>query len=162
MDYWYIAASLLVLCFSGVILFGAPYLPTLSRQRKVALELLDLKKGQILLEPGSGDGRVLAEAAQKGISCIGVELNPILVLASLVITWKYRKNVKIIWGNFWRKDWSEADGIFLFLMDRHIGKFDEKMKTLPKKRRLVASFAYKIPNKRMLQEKDGVFLYEYK
>lgn len=161
MAYWYIAAVLLALCFGGVILFGAPYLPTLSRQRKVALEMLDLKKGQTLIEPGSGDGRVLAEAARKGINCIGIELNPILVVASLIVTWKYRKNVKIIWGNFWNKDWSEADGIFLFLMDRHIDRFDKKMKSLPQKRRLVASFAYKIQNKRMVREKDGIFLYEY-
>ncbi|HEX5455924.1 MAG TPA: hypothetical protein VFW77_01020 [Candidatus Saccharimonadales bacterium] len=161
MAYWYIAGVFVALCFSGVILFGAPYLPTLRQQRKVALELLNLKKGQTLIEPGSGDGRVLAEAAQKGINCIGVEMNPILVLASLIITRKYRKNVKIVWGNFWHKDWSDADGIFLFLMDRHIGKFDKKMRSLPKKRRLVASFAYKIPKKRILKEKDGVFLYEY-
>ncbi|HEX5797030.1 MAG TPA: hypothetical protein VFX86_01420 [Candidatus Saccharimonadales bacterium] len=161
MTYVYLVVVFLVICFCGVLLFGAPYLPTLDRQRKTALDLLELKKGQTLLEPGSGDGRVLAEAARRGIKGIGIELNPIMVLVSLYVTRKYRKDVKIIWGNFWRKDWSEADGIYLFLIDKYIGRFDKRVKKLPKKPVKVASFAFKIPNKKPLREKDGVFLYQY-
>ena len=46
----YLIVCGVILCFCAVILFGAPYLPTLSKQKEAALDLLDLKKGQTLLE----------------------------------------------------------------------------------------------------------------
>ncbi len=153
---------MLTVCFCGVLLFGAPYLPTLEKQRKTALDLLDLKKGQTLLEPGSGDGRILKLAAKRGINAVGIELNPIMYLVSLLVTFRYRKKIKIVWGDFWKVDWPEADGIFLFLITRYMPKFDEKMKTGRKKPVKVASFAFPIPGKKPVKEKDGVFLYEYR
>jgi hypothetical protein len=123
--YW--TFLVLIICFAGVIFFGAPYLPTLSRQRQSALDLLDLKPGQTLLEPGSGDGRVLLLAAKQGVKAVGVELNPIMYVVSRIITFRYRKDIKIIWGNFWLIDWPEADGVFLFLMDRFMPRFNKKM-----------------------------------
>ena len=42
----YYIVLILIICFAGVLLFGAPYLPTLSKQRRSALELLELKKGE--------------------------------------------------------------------------------------------------------------------
>lgn len=158
--YW--ICVVLVICFAGVILFGAPYLPTLSKQRQSALDLLDLKKGQTLLEPGSGDGRVLLMAAKQGIKAVGIELNPIMYVISRIITFRYRKDIKIIWGNFWTVKWPEADGVFLFLMDRFMPRFNKKMEASQKKPTKVASFAYRIPGQKQVKEKDGVFLYHYK
>lgn len=151
----------LVVCFAGVILFGAPYVPTLSKQRRTALELLDLKPGQILLEPGSGDGRMLVEAAKQGVKAVGIELNPIMYVVSRIVTFRHRKNIKVIWGNFWLVEWPETDGVFLFLMDRFMPRFNKKMAKTQKKPTKVASFAYKIPRKKITKEKDGVFLYKY-
>jgi hypothetical protein len=45
-----------VMFFGFVILFGAPYLPTLKPQTNAALDLLDLKPGQTLLELGLWPG----------------------------------------------------------------------------------------------------------
>jgi hypothetical protein len=158
----YITVAVLSVCFCGVLLFGAPYLPTLARQRKTALELLELKMGQTLLEPGSGDGRILKLAAKQGIYAVGIELNPIMYVISLIVTFRYRKKIKIIWGDFWRVQWPEVDGVFLFLITKYMPKFDEKMAGTQKKPVKVASFAFEIPGKKMLRQKDGVFLYQYK
>lgn len=49
--------ALVIICFSAVLLFGAPYVPTLSPQVKAALELADLKPGQTLLELGAATAR---------------------------------------------------------------------------------------------------------
>lgn len=162
MLYIYWGLVLLVICFSGVILFGAPYVPTLSKSRKAAFELLDLKKGQTILEPGCGDGRILVEAAKRGLNAVGIELNPLLYLTSLVLTFRYRKQVKVIWGNFWTRDWPETDGVFVFLLDKYMDKFDNKIKSSQKTPTKIASFAFKIPGKKPVKEKNGVFLYEYK
>ena len=86
----FVIIFILVLAFGGVLLRGAPYVPTLDRQGKIALELLDLKPGQTLLELGSGDGKMLVLAARAGLNVVGIELNPLLVGVSWLRTRRYR------------------------------------------------------------------------
>lgn len=87
-----------LLAFGFVLLFGAPYVPTLAVQQQKALRLLNLKKGETLLELGCGDGRVLLAAAKQGVYGIGYELNPILFVVAKIVTWRYRKHVKVVLG----------------------------------------------------------------
>lgn len=151
---------IITLCFGLVVFTGAPYLPTLKEQKMTALDLLDLKGGQTLLEIGSGDGRVLKAAAERGLYAVGYELNPILVIVSLIVTAKHRKKVRIIWGNYWSKNWQEADGVYAFLYKDYMEKLDKKMSETGKNMKL-ASVAFKIPGKKSVKEKNGVFLYQY-
>ena len=102
MNIFILTFAALVLIFSFVIFFGAPYLPTLKPEAQKALGLLDLKPGQTLLELGSGDGRVLKQAAKQGIRGIGYELNPLLVIYSQISCWRYRKLVTFKCRNFWQ------------------------------------------------------------
>src|SRR5688572_23097228 len=113
--------------FGMVVLVGPPYLPTLRKQLNSALDLLDLQPGQTLLELGSGDGRVLRAAAKRGLRVVGVELNPVLVLVSYLITWKYRGRVRIVWASYWGPKWPEADAIFTFMLPKYMGKLDERI-----------------------------------
>ena len=78
MTWLIVALAVILLCFSGVLLVGAPYLPTLTPQVAAALELAALRPGETLLELGCGDGKVLIAAAQQGYRAVGYELNPIL------------------------------------------------------------------------------------
>lgn len=152
----------LLACFAGVLLVGAPYLPTLTPQVKAALELAKLKPEQTLIELGSGDGKVLIAAAQQGIKVTGYELNPLLVIISWLRTRKYRRNVTIIWGDFWRQEWPEADTIFTFLLPRYMKKLDTRIAHYPHKPVKLVSFAFKIPGRKTEAEKRGVFLYHYR
>ncbi len=156
------AFAVLVLLFGFVVLFGAPYLPTRRLEAETALDLLDLKPGQTLYELGCGDGRVLKRAAQRGLNAVGYELNPLLVLTARLNTWRYRKQVKVVWGNFWRADLSQADGIFVFLIDRFMEKLDKKIESEIKKPVKLVSFAFQIPNKKYSKAQNGLFLYVYK
>lgn len=157
-----LAFSAMVLLFGFVVLYGAPYLPTMKPQIRQALILLDLKPGQTLLELGSGDGRVLRAAAKEGLYAIGYELNPILVLVSYIVTWKYRKQVRIIWGNYWKKDWPQAQGIFVFLLDKYMGKLDKKITRNYKSQKIkLVSFAFPIPGRKPTRQAAGLFLYAY-
>lgn len=159
-----VAAAVLVVCFGGVLLFGAPYLPTTRPQVGAALELAGLKPGQTLIDLGCGDGRVLAIAASQGLNVVGYELNPILALVAYVRTLRYRRRAKIVWGDFWRADWPEADAIFTFLLTRYMPKLDKQVAAYQERRgapvRLV-SFAFKVPGRRPRAEKAGVYLYIY-
>ena len=148
----------LVMLFGGVLLYGAPYLPTLRTQVEAAFELLNLKKGNTLLELGCGDGKVLVAAAQKGYKAVGVELNPLLFVISWLRSLPYRGQVRVIWGDYWRVEWPDSDGVFVFLVDKYMPKLDVKMKNYKKP---LASVAFKIPNREIAAQKSGVFLYRY-
>ncbi len=158
----FIIICTVVALFGFVLLFGAPYLPTQKREVQTALDMLDLKPGETLLEPGSGDGRVMREAARRGIKVVGYELNPLLVIVSVIVTWRYRHNVTVIWGNYWLKNWPPTDGIFVFLLDKYMSKLDEKIVRSEHKPIKLVSYAFRIPGKKPLRSKRGLFLYHYK
>lgn len=151
----------LFLIFNFVVLFGAPYLPTLKQQSESTFKLLGLRPGETMLELGCGDGRMLKLAAQKGYRAIGYELNPLLALVAVIRTWKYRKQVQVVCGNFWHKEWPEAAGIFVFLLDRFMPKLDKYIVQYKHKPVKLVSFAFEIPGKKPVKKQDGLFLYQY-
>ncbi len=151
-----------VLIFSFVILFGAPFLPTLKARTAEALDLLDLKPGQTLLELGSGDGRILRAAAERGINAIGYELNPVLVLWSRLKTWKYRQNITVHLANYWRVKLPKTDGIYVFLLNPYMEKLNNKIEQEISKPVKLVSFAFEIPGKKPTKTKNGLYLYLYR
>lgn len=160
--FWQLLILLVLISFAFVLFFGAPYVPTLKKQQANALDLLALKPGQTLLELGCGDGRMLLAAAKRGICGVGYELNPLLALISYIVTWKYRKIVKIHFANFWAGDWPPADGIYVFLHTRFMKKLDKKVIQQYRGHKVkLVSYAFAIPNRQPAKTKDALFLYEY-
>jgi hypothetical protein len=156
-----VVICLFLLAFSGVLLFGAPYLPTLKKQQREALDLLSLKPGQLLIELGSGDGRILREAARRGVNSIGYELNPLLVIYSKLACWPQRKLIKIRWRNFWHISTSQADGIYTFLLDRYMTKLDKKIVAEVEKPLNLVSYTFEIPGRKFVKKQNGLFLYHF-
>jgi SAM-dependent methyltransferase len=154
-------ALVIVLAYGVVILFGAPYLPTMAKDRRAALDMLALKKGQLLIDLGSGDGGLLVEAGNRGLRAIGYEINPILVLISWARTLRFGRRVGVRWGNFWRADIADADGIFVFLLDRFMPRLDKKLATEVKPGIKLVSHAFKIPGRQPQVKKGALFLYQY-
>lgn len=165
MIFWivWVVAILLVLSFGAVLLVGAPYLPTLKSARAQALDLLDLSAGQTLYELGSGDGSLLLDAARRGINAVGYEINPLLVTIAWFRCWPHRKNIKIVWGNYWQANLAPADAIFVFLLDKFMPRLDKKIEAeRGTKSMLLATHAFKIPGRKPLAKSGAMFLYEYK
>ena len=153
----------IILCFGFVVIFGAPYLPTLKRQSDQALDLLQLKSGQTFLDLGSGDGRLLIWAARNDLNAVGIELNPILYVISKIITFRYRKKVKIIYGNFWSQSWPKVEGIYIFLHPRFMTKFLSKLKKEYSSSEVkVVSYAFKLPGVTIKKESGALYYYEFK
>ncbi len=161
MSFVFIAISAVVFLFGFVVLFGAPYVPTFSKQTRAALQLLDLQPGQTLVELGSGDGAVLVLAAQKGIRCIGYELNPLLVVFSKIRCWRYRHLVTIHCQNFWRVALPPCDGVYTFLLDHYMVKLDKKITQEITNTVKFVSYAFKVPGRTIEKQKEGMFLYSY-
>ena len=158
---FYVFAGL-VFTFGLVVLVGAPYLPTLKPNVAEAIKLLGLKRGQTLLELGSGDGRVLLAAAKQGIHSVGYELNPLLVVWTKLITWRYRKLVVVRWGNYWQAKWPDTDAIYVFLLQKYMSKLDKKIvQTYPGKNIKLVSLAFTVPGKKPAKQVRGLYLYQY-
>ena len=158
-----LVAVIVILAFGMVVFVGPPYLPTMRKQTETALDMLDLKPGETLLELGSGDGRIMLAAAKRGLKVVGIELNPFLVFISWIVTFKYRSQIRLIWGSYWGAPWPRADAIFTFMLPRYMSRLDGRIqKWRPEVTTRLASFAFAIPDKEPVEKRDGVYLYEYK
>lgn len=105
------------------------------------------------IDLGSGDGRVVIEFARAGFKSYGIELNPLLVLWS---RWKIKNlglnNAKIIWGNFWKINFSDFDIFYIF-------HFQTANNLLAKKfnnNAVIISFGFVLPGFKLIK-KEGVF-----
>ncbi|MCB9816970.1 hypothetical protein H6795_00335 [Candidatus Nomurabacteria bacterium] len=157
-----IVIAAVILLYGFVVVIGAPYVPTLTQQQADALDLLALKKGQTVLDLGSGDGRFLRAAALSGYKAVGIEANPLLVLIAYAVCWRQRRNVTIIWGNMWQKQWPATDGIYVFLHSRFMQKLDNKViQQYHGKNIKLVSYAFKIPSKKIVKKHSGMYLYFY-
>lgn len=158
---FYIIFLVLVGCFAVVLLWGAPYLPTHKRQIGLSIEMLGLKKGDTLYELGCGDGRILIFAGRRGIKAVGYEMNPLLWIIAVIATWRYRKLVTVKFGNFWKADLKNADGVYVFLLDRFMSRLDKKLSQELRKGVKLASYTFQIPDKKPADVKEGIYLYQY-
>lgn len=146
------------ICFAVPGFFGAPYVPTLSKNMQVALDLLNLKSGQTMVELGCGDGKVVLAAAKRGWKVVGYELNPVLAAIAWLRTIRYRKQVTIVWGNFFTKQLPPADGVFCFIMPKFMPSVGKKLTDSYSSIKL-ASFAFAIPDQKPHAQRDNVRLY---
>jgi SAM-dependent methyltransferase len=157
---WFIFLLVIILCFGFVILFGAPYLPIHNAQAKQAIDLANLDRDKTFYELGCGDGKMLLLAQKSGARVVGIELNPLLFLVAWARCLAY-KNIDVIWGSFWRKSIHEADVVYVFLIDRFMKKLDQKMIKESKDGAILISYTFKIPDKKPIKIKSGLFMYRY-
>ena len=109
------AIAAVVLLFGFVAFTGAPYVPSRRRDLQKAFdELYQLKKTDVLVDIGSGDGVVLREASRRGARAIGYELQPLLVLISRWLS-RHDEKVSVQLANFWRTPLpDETTVVYLF------------------------------------------------
>jgi hypothetical protein len=98
--FWVFAG--IVALFLLTALRGAPYVPSRRQDIDRAFtELYHISKEDHLVDLGSGDGIVLRQAAKKGASASGFEINPVLVLVSKLLCRKYT-TISVRQADFWR------------------------------------------------------------
>jgi hypothetical protein len=100
------------------LLSGLPWIPTHRQRIHKALELAELKPGEILYDLGAGDGRVLIHAASAFEAfAVGIEISPAhCILAWLrVLLAGHLDRVSIQMGNFYKRDVGKADVVYAYL-----------------------------------------------
>ena len=142
-------------------LLGAPYVPIRRRDSHHLLDLANLHSGQTLIDLGSGDGQLLRLAASRGIRGIGYEINPVMVLISKLICWRYRRLIKIHLANLWHIKLPPADAVYVFLMPRFMERLHSKFTSEITKPTRVISYVFEIPGLKPVKRGAGSNIYEY-
>jgi len=126
---------------------GAPYVPTTKKEMMIVLKRAHLKNGKTFVEFGSGDGRIIRQAAkQYGVIGTGIEINPLLIWWSRFLSRRdgTSKNVTFIKANVFDYPLTNTDYLYLFLMPQLLAKLIPKFKKELKKGSLIISHGFKL------------------
>jgi len=167
--YWFIG---ILLCFFLLflssfsvwnvyaIIRGAPFVPSTNKRVGTMIDLANLQKTDVLLDLGSGDGRILRRVAPFVKEARGIEINPSLAVWSRMINMFVKeKNIQVLCSDFWHQDLSDVDIIFVYCIDNKMNKLETKVKKEMKPGSRVVSNEFKFSNWKPGQEQDGVRLY---
>lgn len=123
---------------------GANYVKTPKKDIDVALQVL--KKGDIFIDLGFGNGEVLEAAVAKGASlAIGYDLD---FFRFLKTWWTVRENarIKLIYRDIWFADLSRADVVYTFFTDIHMARLYKKAQREMRKGSWFISFVHTVPD----------------
>jgi ubiquinone/menaquinone biosynthesis C-methylase UbiE len=125
---------------------GSFYVATKQKVIDEFLKQARLKKGQYLLELGSGDGRVLRTAAKRyGVVGKGIDINPSLnSIANYLAKRAGLKGITFVKENVLKTDFKKADVIYIFLMPKLIAKFEKRLLKEAKKNTLIISHGFRV------------------
>lgn len=164
MEIWLIIVGLIGLAFGGVVLFGAPYVPSLRRDIARAFdELYAVDENDLLVDMGCGDGVVLREAARRGARAVGYELNPFMTVIAKLISRRYR-NVKVVQANFWRVKVPDATTIIYTFGDsrdiERMAAWVETQATRLERPLYFMSYGFRLKHLQPLRSHGAHLLYE--
>lgn len=143
------------------VFLDLPYVATKKNKVPTIISLAGIKKGETVVDLGSGDGRLLYESAQLGAHAIGYEINPFLIALTIL-----RRNLKGLSNeilvkrqNLWKADLKIADIIFVYGRKKTMKRFQDFVyKNSTKGTRVVVN-TNPFPDKKPIKTKDKTFLY---
>jgi precorrin-6B methylase 2 len=97
---------------------GAGWEPTSRKKVRKMLEMSGVGPSDVVYDLGSGDGRIVVEAARTyHARAVGIEVDPLRVLFSRMAATFLHQNgrVRVVWGNFFHTNLSEATIVTMFL-----------------------------------------------
>lgn len=155
-----------LLIFSFTIwsdLKGAPFVRSRKDRIETMLKLAEIRPGTRVLELGSGDGTLIAEAASMGAIAEGIEINPFLV-------WYSRRKMRragfagrttLLCANIFKISLVEKkpDVLLLYLLPGTLRKLREKLVAeLPPGTRIISN-AFRIDGLTPSAQKNNVYVY---
>ncbi len=124
---------------------GALFVST-SRVRVAAfIDAVPMKAGQLLVDIGCGDGRVLRMARRRyGVKTVGYEVNLLAYIKARLLCLGDR-DIKIKWKNFWKENLATADVVFCYLYPDVMQRLSAKLLSDLKPGTIVASCNFSLP-----------------
>lgn len=169
----FLAAYILILAVAVGMLFfalytfvivpsrGSVFAPTRERQIVAAFNFADAKPGELLVDLGSGDGKVLIAAAERGIRARGVELNPFFVWYSRYRIWRRGLGhlAIVVRGDMFVHSVADADVIFLYLVPLSMERLAVRLRREAVSGTRIVTNLFPLPLWEAQQKQDKIFLY---
>lgn len=147
MNEWYIIPAFFCIWFI-VKLRGEEgfFVPLPMGTVRAMLKLARVKRGDVVYDLGSGDGRTVIEAARLGARGIGVEYSiPVHLLARLRVALSGAQGVELVRKDFFKIRLHDADVVTFYLTPKLARMLGPKFKRELKKGTRVISAAHEIP-----------------
>lgn len=143
-----LAFALFILFLCIAFAYGAPFVPSTQKAALKIIDLAHIKPGDRIYDLGSGNGKLLLLAAQKGAVATGYEINPFLVLHTKIRVYfsPYRNNIFVYWKNFWHADLADAHAVFVYLIPWKMDKLEVMLQQKLKPGTLVISNSFIFPH----------------
>ena len=141
-------------------------MPTKSADVAHLFDSVKLQHDDVLVDLGSGDGRLLEAAAVRGICAVGYELNPFLVLVTWFRLRRYRGLPHVSMQDFWLSSLpNRTKVVFVFLGTPYMKKLDkyltQQVGRLGHDVSLV-SYGVPMPGHEPVRTHGALLVYEYK
>lgn len=144
------------------VFFGAPFLPTGQHFVEQMLDAVQLQRGEVFIDLGSGDGRLVIAAARRGAKAIGYEINPFLVAIARIRIWiaGVSTHATIHVQSFWNADLRAANVVSVFGITSIMSRLEKKFERELRPGARVVSYIFSLPNWTPLLHVNGVRVYK--
>lgn len=143
---------------------GAPWIPTAMRNVHRMLRMAEVGPDDLVYDLGCGDGRMIITAARRyGARAVGIELDPLRYLwcQMLITVIGLRSRVRVIFGDFFEQDLSDADVVTCYLLQNTNEKLEGKLRQELMPGARVVSNTFTFPGLRLLRRDGQAEIYLY-
>lgn len=124
---------------------GAMFHPSASIRVKTVLDRVPMAPGDLLVDIGCGDGRVLRAARLRyGVRARGFEVNPVAYVLARIRTLGM-SGVEVRYSDFWKAGLDEADVVFCYLFPDVMKRVAEKLEAELRSGTRVVSCNFPLP-----------------
>lgn len=153
---------LIVISLYWTRIVGGPWVPSSMQVVQRMMEMAEVSPEDVVYDLGCGDGRMVLTAAMRyHARAVGIEIDPLRYLwCQFLITILFqRKRIRIVFGNLFTKDLSEADVVLCYLMPDTLVKLEKKLKKELRTGTRVVSNRFTFPTLDRVQEDGDAMLY---
>lgn len=115
---------------------GAPWVPSQMGMVNKMLSMAEVGPDDLVYDLGCGDGRMIVMAARRyGARAVGIEVDPLRYLwcQMLITVLGLRDRVRVVFGDFFNQDLTEADVVTCYLLqdtnNRLVNKFKQELRS---------------------------------
>lgn len=147
--------------FTVIAIFrGAAPIPSRQSTVRRMIAVAQVKRGDRLVDLGSGDGRILFHAAACGAQCIGFEINPFLCWYTRLRAFVTgAKGVEVSRSDLWKADLSSADVLTIYMVPQYMPRLKAKVQAEMKPGSRIVAAVYPFPDWEPKERVENVFLY---
>lgn len=136
-----------------------PYVPATDRQIRNVVSVLQKRRSKSsLVDLGSGDGRIVFEAAKLGFTpAVGVELNPWLVTYSRLKALFEKRQARFIRSDLWKLTLAPFNNVVIFGVEEMMSDLEKKFCAELRPGSWVIACRFPVPGLRpVFAEGDGI------